>query len=79
MDYYRKIKFSPQRNEKRDVKEQKEKILDIINNRFFPYALANLEIPLKDAIIESPEKKYNIKVRYGTKENFEDIYYSFDF
>lgn len=79
LDYYRKIKFSPQRNEKRDVKEQKEKILDIINNRFFPYALANLEIPLKDAIIESPEKKYNIKVRYGTKENFEDIYYSFDF
>jgi len=79
LDFYRKLNFSPLRNEIRDIKEQKEIILNIINNRFFPYALANLEMPLKDIILESPEKKYSIKVRYGTKENFETIYYVFDF
>jgi len=51
-------------NESRDIKKQKEIILDLINNRFFPYALANLEMPLKDIILESEEKKYSIKVRY---------------
>jgi len=66
-------------NESRDIKKQKEIILDLINNRFFPYALANLEMPLKDIILESEEKKYSIKVRYWTKENFETIYYVFDF
>ncbi|MDD3144791.1 MAG: MBL fold metallo-hydrolase [Candidatus Gracilibacteria bacterium] len=79
LDFYRKIKFSPLKNEKRDIKEQKEIILDLINNRFFPYALANLEMPLKDIILESPERKYVIKVRYGTSEDYENIYYVFDF
>jgi len=79
LDFYRKLNFAPLKNEIRDIKEQKEIILDIINNRFFPYALANLEMPLKDIILESPEKKYSIKVRYWTKENFETIYYVFDF
>lgn len=79
IDFYRKTKFSPQRNEKRDIEKQKQIILDIIKNRFFPYAVANLELPLKDAIMESIEKKYTIKVRYGTKEEFKDIYYTYDF
>ncbi len=79
IDNYRKLKFSPLVNESRDIKKQKEIILDLINNRFFPYALANLEMPLKDIILESEEKKYSIKVRYWTKENFETIYYVFDF
>lgn len=79
IDFYNQRKFWPQNNEKREVKKQKEIIIDLINNRFFPYALANIELPLKDAILESIEKKYSIKVRYWTKENFEDIYYVFDF
>ncbi|MDD2907008.1 MAG: MBL fold metallo-hydrolase [Candidatus Gracilibacteria bacterium] len=76
---YRKLKFAPLQNEKRDIESQKEIIISLINNRFFPYALANLEMPLKDIILESPEKKYSIKVRYGTKEDFETVYYVFDF
>lgn len=79
LDFFRKLNFSPLNNEKREIKKQKEIILDLINNRFFPYALANLEIPLKDAILESNKKKYSIKVRYGTKDDFENIYYVFDF
>lgn len=79
VDYYRKLSFAPQRNETRDILNQKNIILDLINNRFFPYALANLEMPLKDIILSNPEKKYAIKVRYGTKENFENIYYVYDF
>jgi hypothetical protein len=71
--------FWPLNNVKRNYKAQESIILDLLNNRFLPYWLANTENPFKNAILNSPNHKYVVKVIYGTKEdNFPKNYY-YDF
>jgi hypothetical protein len=71
--------FWPLNDVKRNFKAQESIILDLLNNRFLPYRLANTEDPFKNAILNSPNHKYVVKIIYGTLEdNFPKNYY-YDF
>lgn len=71
---------APLRKESRDTNEQKQKILNCINNRFLPYQLASLEDPLQKAMSESGKGAYSIRVKYGkaTDPEIVDYVYSFE-
>ena len=69
----------PLNDEKRNTSSQKNIILNLINNRFLPYRLANTEDNLKNAILNSPSNRYIIKVKYWTESDFFEEYYSYDF
>ena len=69
----------PLNDEKRNIKAQENIILDLLNNRFLPYRLANTQDPLKNIILNSSNNKYVIKIRYWTKENYYERNYFYDF
>ncbi|MEA3387228.1 MAG: hypothetical protein U9Q66_02340 [Patescibacteria group bacterium] len=46
------------------MKAQENIILDLLNNRFLPYRLANTEDPLKNIVLNSKNNKYVIKVKF---------------
>ncbi len=72
-------RFWPLNNVKRNPKAQENIILNLLNTRFLPYRLANTEDPLKNAILNSPNHKYVIRINYWIKEdNFPKNYY-YDF
>lgn len=69
----------PVNNEKRNIKAQENIILDLLNNRFLPYRLANTEDPLKNIVLNSKNNKYVIKVKFWTLENYHERNYFYDF
>ncbi len=62
-----------------NYKAQEQKILEMLNNKFLPYRMANSEDNLKNAILHSKNHKYVVKIRYGnSNEYFErNYFYSF--
>ncbi len=68
----------PINNEKRDEKNQEKIILNIINNRFLPYQLTNLEDPLKNIIL-TKKRDYTIKINYWFDWNYTEKFYSYWF
>lgn len=71
--------IGPLDNSKRNHKAQEQKILTMLNSKFLPYRLANTEDNLKNAILQSKNKRYVVKVRYGTQEEHYERNYYFDF
>lgn len=69
----------PVRNVPGDIHSEEFRILRIINERFLPYQLSNLEDPLKAAIVANADRRYCIEIRFGTKANYESRFYSFGF
>lgn len=63
----------------RNKEEQELLILDLLNNRFLPYWLGNLESPLKSSILASQGHTYVISIKYGDKENYTETHYSYGF
>lgn len=64
---------------KGNYKAQEQKILEMLNTKFLPYRMANSEDNLKNAILNSKNHKYVVKIRYGnSSEYFErNYFYSF--
>lgn len=76
LDAFKEDKVGPLDNRKWSYKAQEQKILDMLNNKFLPYRLANSEDNLKNAILNSKNHKYVVKIRYGnTEEYFERNYF----
>ncbi len=69
----------PLQNTQREIQNQKSIIDNLLNTRFLPYRLWNSEDNLKNAIVKNENRKYTIAIKYGTKENFETVYYIFHF
>lgn len=72
-------KLGPIDNFKRNFKAQEQKILTMLNNKFLPYRLANTEDNLKNAILNSKNHKYVVKIRYWILEDYFERNYYFDF
>lgn len=79
LEVFKKDKFAPLNNEKRNTKKQEAIILEILNNKFLPYRMANLEDPLKNIILNTVEKNYVVKIRYGNSDEYIEKNYRFDF
>lgn len=79
LEIFRKKRFAPLNNEKRNPMQQEAIILDMLNSRFLPYRMSNLEDPFKNVILNTPEHKYIIKVVYWAMWDFFTKYYTFDF
>lgn len=79
LEAFKEDKVGPLDNRKGNYKAQEQKILEMLNNKFLPYRLANSEDNLKNAILTSKNHKYVVKIRYGnTQEYFErNYFYSF--
>jgi hypothetical protein len=79
LEVTRKTLTEPMNNDKRDIQKQKNDILDIINTRFLPYRFANKQDCIKSVILHNPDRNYNILVKYGTKEDFTEVLYQYNF
>jgi len=64
---------------KENIKEQKEKIIKLLNERFLPHQLSSLMDPLKMIVSNKKSRNYVIEVRYGTAESYETVYYGWSF
>lgn len=68
--------FGPLHDRKWNYKAQEQKILHMLNTKFLPYRLANAQDNLKNAILQSKNHKYVIKIKYwNTQEYFERNYF----
>lgn len=78
-DIWKEDKVGPLDERKWNYKAQEQKILEMLNNKFLPYRIANSEDNLKNAILNSKNHKYVVKIRYGnSSEYFErNYFYSF--
>lgn len=68
----------PLNKEKRDIKKQEKIILDLLNNRFLPYQIVNLEDPMKNILLQN-KRDYIIKISYLDNEVYNEKYYSYWF
>lgn len=66
-------------NRKWNYKAQEWKILQMLNQKFLPYRLWNTQDNLKNAILNSKNHRYVVKIKYGTKEEYFERNYYFDF
>ena len=64
---------------KGNYKAQEQKILEMLNNKFLPYRMANSEDNLKNAILNSKNHKYVVKIRYGNSEEYFERNYFYSF
>ena len=69
----------PLNNERRNTEKQKKLILKLLNERFLPYQIGNIDDNFKHILLKSDAKKYVIAIKFGTKENFETVYYISDY
>ncbi len=68
----------PLNDEKRDEKRQEEIILDLLNNRFLPYQITNLEDSMKNILLEK-KRDYVVKVIYWNNWKYIEKFYSYGF
>ncbi len=64
--------------ENRNIEEQEKIILDLLNNRFLPYQIVNLEDSLKNILLQN-KRDYIIKISYLKNWNFTEKFYSYWF
>lgn len=62
-----------------NYKAQEQKILKMLNSKFLPYYLWNSEDNLKNAILNSKNSKYVVKIRYWNSLNYFERNYYFSF
>lgn len=79
LELFKTDKEWPLENRKWNFKAQEWKILQILNNRFLPYRLANTQDNLKNAMLNSKNHRYVVKVRYGNLDEYFERNYYFDF
>jgi len=72
-------KFWPLDSRLWNYKAQEQKILDMLNNKFLPYRFWNSWDNLKNAILNSKNHRYIVKIYYWNLENFFERNYYFDF
>ena len=68
----------PLNKQNRNTEEQENIILDLLNNRFLPYQIVNLEDPLKDILLQN-KRDYVIKISYLHNWKYNDKFYSYGF
>lgn len=68
----------PLNKENWNIDKQEKIILDLLNNRFLPYQIVNLEDPFKNILLQN-KKDYVIKITYLYNLNYLDKYYSYWF
>lgn len=69
----------PINNQERNIINQEEIILNLINNRFFPFWFAVKQDCIKNRILKNPNRSYNILVKFWTKENHIKKIYHYNF
>jgi hypothetical protein len=79
IDLDRKYFKWPINNELREFQNQENIILDLINNRFFPFWFAVKQDCIKNRILKNPNKSYNILVKFWIKDNHISKLYHYDF
>lgn len=79
IELFRSLRSCPLHNEKRNPMQQEPIILDMLNNKFLPYRMANIEDSFKNVILNTPEHKYIIKIIYWSNWDYFSKYYTFDF
>lgn len=75
----RKYYSGPLNNETRDTQKQEQIILNLINAKFFPFRFWVKQDCIKNRILKNPNKSYTILVKFGTKENFVQKIYQYNF
>ncbi len=66
-------------DEVRDERTQESKILAALNNRFLPFQTAHRSAALKDLLLANEDRRYIIRIRYGTVEKNRTALYAFRF
>ncbi len=79
LNAFKEDKVGPLDNRKWNFKAQEQKILEMLNNKFLPYRMANSEDNLKNAILTSKNHKYVVKIRYWNVEEYFERNYFFSF
>jgi len=79
LELFKEDKFEPLDNRKWNYKAQESKILHILNTKFLPYRLWNTEDNFKNAILNSKNHKYVVKIRYWNREEYFERNYYFGF
>lgn len=79
LDLWKVDKSGPMDERKWNYKAQEQKILEMLNNKFLPYRMANSEDNLKNAIINSKNHKYVVKIRYGNSQEYFERNYFYSF
>ncbi|MGE4444455.1 MAG: MBL fold metallo-hydrolase [Candidatus Altimarinota bacterium] len=79
LELFKVDKSGPLDERKGNYKAQEQKFLEMLNNKFLPYRLANSEDNLKNAMLQSKNHKYVIKIRYGNSEEYFERNYFFSF
>lgn len=75
--FERKYFTAPVDDVLRDKTHQESIILELLNTRFLPYQFGNTEISLKNMMLKNG--RYTIKIKYGTSQEFQEVWYSCDF
>ncbi|MCP4523506.1 MAG: MBL fold metallo-hydrolase [Candidatus Gracilibacteria bacterium] len=73
LDIKRKTLSVPMNDSTSDFISQQTMILDVLNNRFLPYWLANKEDCFKSLLLKSPDKCYRIMVRFGNGKKYDIV------
>lgn len=79
LDIWKEDKVGPLDERKWNYKAQEQKILEMLNNKFLPYRMANSEDNLKNAILNSKNHKYVVKIRYGNSSQYFERNYFYSF
>ena len=78
-DIFKEDILWPLDDRKWNHKAQEQKILHMLNTKFLPYRLANSQDNLKNAILNSKNHKYVVKIYYWNLEDFFERNYYYDF
>lgn len=79
LELWKVDKVGPLDKRKWNFKAQEQKILEMLNNKFLPYRMANSEDNLKNAILTSKNHKYVVKIRYGNEQEYFERNYFYSF
>lgn len=77
--FIRSASKGPLSSETRNTEAQESLTLNLLNTRFLPYWLGNLESPLKSALLASQGHVYVVSIRYGNIEDMTEVHYSYSF
>lgn len=66
-------------DEVRDEKNQEDRILAALNQRFLPFQTAHRSAPMKDLLLGNEDRRYIVRIRYGTSEKNHAVLYAFRF
>lgn len=78
-EIYKQESLGPLDERKGNFKAQEQKILQMLNTKFLPYQLGNIDDNLKNILLNSKNHRYIIKIKYGNSQEYFERNYYFDF